>query len=245
MIRIAVCDDEQEFHGVLSSAIEKYMEANDLEYEIDYYTSGRGLLNLMGEIEKYTIIFLDVSMEEIDGISLALKIRERGYNGFIVFVTAYLDYSIEGYKVNAIRYILKSSRNFELSMKECMDAIVNKMYRDRKNEFMTFRFMESEKSLRVNDIIYLESNLHMIIYYVNDGKYVKYHQKGKLNEKEKILREFGFVRIHQSFLVNMKHILDIKGNRVNLDTGAQLTIPRSKYRYVREIYAEYKGDIDV
>jgi hypothetical protein len=43
----------------------------------------------------------------------------------------------------------------------------------------------------------------------------------------------------------MKHILDIKGNKVNLDTGVQLTITRSKYRYVREIYTEYKGDIDV
>ena len=55
------------------------------------------------------------------------KIREYSSEIYIVFVTAYINYSLEGYKVDAIRYLLKNNTNLEASISECMDAILHKM----------------------------------------------------------------------------------------------------------------------
>lgn len=66
-------------------------------------------------------------MDEIDGIMTAHKIREYSMDIYIVFVTAYVNYSLEGYKVDATRYLLKNTINFDESIYECMDAILHKM----------------------------------------------------------------------------------------------------------------------
>lgn len=66
-------------------------------------------------------------MDEIDGIMTAHKIREYSMDIYIVFVTAYVNYSLEGYKVDATRYLLKNTINFDESIYECMDTILHKM----------------------------------------------------------------------------------------------------------------------
>ena len=73
-------------------------------------------------------------MEGMDGITTAKKIRERGINSYIVFVTAYIDYSLEGYKVGAVRYLLKNGYNLQAAMEECLDAILEK-----KREFFLLK----------------------------------------------------------------------------------------------------------
>ena len=58
---------------------------------------------------------------------MAKRIREYDNNVYIVFVTAFIDYSLEGYKVDAIRYILKDSESLEKSMYECLNTITDRM----------------------------------------------------------------------------------------------------------------------
>ncbi len=79
-------------------------------------------------------------MDELDGIMTAKKIRENSKDMFIVFVTAFVNYTIEGYKVDAVRYILKDNKNLFASVYECMDAIHEKM--DYKITWAEFDFCE-------------------------------------------------------------------------------------------------------
>ena len=66
-------------------------------------------------------------MEEIDGIETAKEIRKITKDVFIVFVTAFITYALEGYKVDAVRYLIKDHESLEKAMTECMDTILEKM----------------------------------------------------------------------------------------------------------------------
>ena len=127
MFRIAICDNEDLFAEELKELISGYMKGKGLIFEIDTYNSGETLINSGINVMQYTVIFLDINMEKLDGIKTAEMIRKVSREVFIVFVTAYVDYSLEGYRLDVVRYLLKSSANFQSKVNECMDAIIDKM----------------------------------------------------------------------------------------------------------------------
>ena len=93
MLEIAICDDENIFAEKLKSIVADYLDSMQIPYKIDTYPSGKALLNMDGDVKKYKIIFLDISMGEIDGISTARKIRAITDEPYIVFVTAFINYA--------------------------------------------------------------------------------------------------------------------------------------------------------
>lgn len=85
MLSIAICDDEEYFRTTEKKLISKYMAGKNCECMIDMYESGKELLALRSAISQYNIIFLDVNMEEIDGIETAKEIRENIKRCFYCF----------------------------------------------------------------------------------------------------------------------------------------------------------------
>ena len=135
------------------------MKKRDCPCQIDTFDSGTTFID-SGANVPYDILFLDVSMAKMDGIKLAKRIREYDNNVYIVFVTAFIDYSLEGYKVDAIRYILKDSESLEKSMYECLNTITDRM--SSIEQKIELEFLEGKKYIRPNDILYVESNLHKL-----------------------------------------------------------------------------------
>ena len=128
MLRIAICDDEKLFRENIKKYVLKYLiRKGYLHPKLICLIRGKKLLGLGTDLLGYNIIFLDINMDEIDGIMTAHKIREYSMDIYIVFVTAYVNYSLEGYKVDATRYLLKNTINFDESIYECMDTILHKM----------------------------------------------------------------------------------------------------------------------
>ena len=164
MFKIAICDDENLFTEELKELISGYMIENDLIYEIDTYSSGEALVELGVGVVRYTVVFLDINMEKIDGIKTAEIIRKVSREVFIVFVTAYVDYSLEGYRLDVVRYLLKGNANFQSNVNECMDAIIEKMnYSVIKRKF---DFKEGRKEIVLDRLLYIESNLHRLEFHV-------------------------------------------------------------------------------
>lgn len=241
MIKIAVCDDEKLFRTNIKELVSDYLNRDSAEYEIDTFCSGEEFLRLGIEMVQYQIVFLDINMEQIDGIMTAKKIREVSSEMYIVFVTAFVNYTLEGYKVDAVRYLLKSNTNFRESVYECMDAIIRKMnYVIVKKEF---RFQEGTKVVPLNRLLYIESVLHKLKFYVMEDRLKVYTLYETLNNMELEFEGNGFVRIHQSYLVNMKHMKSASGYEVLLSNGTRLAIPKARYKYVKETFIAYKGEI--
>ena len=85
MFRIAICDDERQFRKRIHDILIEYMNENDILYEIDEFESGKDFISLGINLAKYDIVFLDVNMDELDGMETAQKIRKVSNDVFIVF----------------------------------------------------------------------------------------------------------------------------------------------------------------
>ena len=174
---------------------------------LDTYSSGEALVDLGIEIVQYTAVFLDINMEKMDGIKTAEMIRKASREVFIVFVTAYVDYSLEGYQLDVVRYLLKGNANFQSKVNECMDAILDKMnYSVIKKKF---DFKEGRKEISLERLLYIESNMHILEFHVMEDAMKVYTMYETLNVFETRLAENDFIRIHQSYLVNAKHIKNV------------------------------------
>ena len=76
-----------------------------------------------------------------------------------------------------------------------------------------FKFNECEKNVQVDRILYIESRLHKLEFHIMEDKVLIYTLYATLNDMEREMMEYKFIRIHQSFLVNLKHIKSITGYR--------------------------------
>lgn len=235
MLKIAICDDEKYYRDRIHILLCEYLEARGLTASADLFSSGKEFLMETDNLVKYDIVFLDINMEEVDGIRTARKIRSYRSETYIVLVTAFMNYALEGYKVGAVRYIMKDA--LDVQMEECMDAIIRKM----QLREVTFAFVEGEKTLYTDNILYVESRKHKCIFSYMEKELVTYQMYGKLDEIEAELSGYGFLRIHKSFLVNMKHVRRISNYKAVLDSGEELSVPRFRFAKARDTFVAYKG----
>lgn len=241
MFRIAICDDEMLFTEQLKEMISAYMMDKGFVFKIDTYSSGEELIELGIEIVQYTVVFLDINMEKINGIMAAETIRKMSRELFIVFVTAFVDYSLEGYRLDVVRYLLKGNASFKNTVNECMDAIMDKMnYSVTKKEF---DFKEGKREVSLERILYIESNLHKLEFHVMEDTLKVYTMYETLNILEDKLSEYNFIRIHQSYLVNIKHIKNVARYKVILSNGVELSIPKVRYMDVKKKFISSQGEV--
>lgn len=127
-----------------------------------------------------------------------------------------------------------------LNLQEMVTHHLDTMF--ARNGSLTFPFQEGELLLIPEQIVYVESKLHKLYFHLEDGSI--YTMYDVLNEWEEKLRSYGFLRIHQSYLVNMSCIQEISGYVAHLVQGVKLTIPRARYRQVRETFLQYRKGED-
>ena len=200
-MKIAVCDDSREDRDVLRALL----EACGHEFEIREYGSGAELYADMGYVRECGIVFLDINMEGMDGLEAAGRIKAECPKVHIVLVTAYVNYALDGYKVKASRFLLKD--DLEQTLPECVEDIL------REERVVEFGFVEGNVRLRVDDIIYIETSKHKNVFCTAGETYSIYK---KMDELEAELAGMGFVRIHQSFLINMRYIGKLGSYVINI-----------------------------
>ncbi len=233
-MNIIICDDRQEDRVFLNHLLREYEKSSTEHFNITEYASGIGLCEDKEVISNCQIVFLDINMEKQDGLKTAIKIKELYPDIYIVLVTAYMSYSLEGYKVKASRFLLKD--DLEHTIKECMDSLIEELH--KKDCYVVFSFVEGQVRLQTDDIIYIETAKHKNVFYTKKRTYTIYK---KMDEIEEELAGFGFVRVHQSFLVNMRYIEKISSYVLRLITGKEISVPKSRYQEVKRAFALYKG----
>ncbi len=238
MLNIAICDNEKHFSEDLKCIVSKYMDSKNFPYKICHFSSGQEFIALGSAVSGYQIVFLDINMEFLNGIEAAKKLRKLCDDIYLVFVTSYLSYALEGYKVNAVRCLLKGDLDFEESVHECLNAIFYKMNRIPKALLMKFK--EGEKRISVHRLLFIESNLHKLTVHVLEEALKGYTLNGTLDDMEEMFRSENFIRIHQSFLVNPVFISHIEKRDIVLADGTKLPISKSRYKQVLEDVMRYK-----
>ncbi len=233
-MKVAFCDDSIDSLQTMIKQYTSYCGKVNIPCEYDAYQSGTELLNNMEN--RYSVIFLDINMPGIDGISVARELRKSDNDIYIVFITSFIQYALDGYEVDAFRYLLKDQIN--LSFNGCMDIMLEKM-RSRKSRAF-FKFIEGEASILLNELMYVESDKHKLLFHI-DGITVPYSLYMKLDDVEKQIDSMSFLRLHKSYLVNMEFIEMISRYNATIRNSIILPIPKSKYSEVSSAYLLYRG----
>ena len=169
-----------------------------------------------GEVD---LLFLDVEMENMDGMEAARQIREFDENIMIVFLTGYAEHVFDGYSVGALDYMLKP-----VTVQRLMELLHRVRVKLEQEESQTFSFKNADGTWRfpLQEILYFYSDRRKAVLVTRDKEYTFY---AKLDEIEKKLDE-QFVRIHQRFLVNPARV-DYLGGDVVTVGGRELPCSRN------------------
>lgn len=119
--------------------------------------------------------------------------------------------------------------------------ILEKM--DYEENEMTFDFQEGKTTISLENILYIESNLHRLIFYMAGEDAVHYTIYTKLDDVAESLQNKGFCRIHKSYLVNLKYVESVERYRAVLSNGKSLAISKTRFLDTRNEFACYRGEI--
>jgi len=243
VIRIAVCDDEEPFRRALSSSIEDYYKNKNIMVDIKTFGSGEELLIPGSGSVDYDVVFLDVEMGEEGGFGTARRIRRLNPGVPIVFITAILNSWNVGYEVGAFRYIIKDPRTYDNLLTECLDSLTSKLFFELSTILLDTTV--GVKQICVKDLAYIESRAHMLLFHIkNSDGLISYSSRNKLSNVEETLLDKGFIRIHQSYLVNSAFVEKAANYKVVLCCDdVELPVARWKFKEVKSVVLALKGAI--
>ena len=234
-MNVIICDDDKKDIERLKDLLKKFGSENSIQFDIASFLCGEELLEDAFKGMNVDIVFLDINLTGIDGIKTAGRIREIYPDVPIVFITAYINYALDGYKVRANRFLVKD--DLEHTFPECMDDICREI--SRKTKSMVFRCMDGEHRISLTDIILFETSGRQLVIHGIKQQYTMYE---KIDELEEKLSVYGFIRIHRCYLVNIRYITGINNYLLKLVDGRQLQVPKGRYRDVKEKYTLFVGD---
>ena len=222
-LQIVICDDEEEHNQDICRLLSS-LDLN-VPLQLQSYTDAVTLLEdlrsrkLCGQFLP-DIIFCDIKMPEMDGISLGKEIRKLSPDIYLILLTAYAEYAIQGYETGAFRYLLKPVSSEDIIQILC--AIMQKRHRQKK---LIVRNSEQESVLLLSEIIYLSSEDKYSILYTRDTHYV---DRTSLNDYEMLLSAYGFCRIHRKHIVNISYHKSVGKGKVVLTNGTVLPVSRRR-----------------
>lgn len=195
MLRIALCDDEEEARNALCIQLEKAI-VEGTEEVVYEFSSGASAVSWLGRHPgEVDLLFLDIEMKGQNGMDTAKKIREFDSNIYIVFVTGYTEYVFDGYGVDALDYIIKP-----VKISRLMEVLHRVRVKLEQEEDISFSFKNADGTwrFRQQDILYFYSDRRKCSLVTEKGEYDFYAKLDDIEEK------IGgqFVRVHQRFLVN-------------------------------------------
>lgn len=233
MLRIAVCDDEKIYRNHLKKLIATELDLCGLEYQFTEFSCGEDLLQSPA-VAGLHILFLDIELPGQDGIAIAKKLREKKYEGEIIFITSHPDFVFQGYEVRALHYILKPcEKNKILSV---LHTALEMQSRHHEKYYLIKRQGASIR-LPLTSVKYFHSDKRMVRAVTLETEYVFY---AKLSDLEKELPE-SFIRIHSRYLVNLQHIEELRGKEALID-GEVLPVSRSCQSKLSIHFAKYMLD---
>lgn len=228
MIRLAICDDELSYQNILKQKILSIFEKEKTNVEISTYSSGEELLKAMKD-KKADVIFLDIDMPEMSGLNVAGDVMNILPKVSLVFVTNRDDLVFDALRCNPFKFIRKSHLDEELA-----DSIKSVIEKTVKEDF-TLVLDDGKQiiSLSVHEIHYIESIKHYVYIYTD---LQEYKLRLKLSECEEKINDYGFIKIHNSILVNTRKIKKITSKEVILVDDKTLPISRANADNVKSQY---------
>ena len=236
VIRAIIVDDEENNRENLNSLIQEYCKDVEVVGFADSVDTAFKLIRSQDP----DLVFLDIKMPKKDGFKLLESLNEINFE--VIIVTAYNQYAIKAIKFCAVDYLLKPIDIVELTnaVENVSQRINQKLENDRLRQLTNFFNNNAPRKIglasqqrvdfvEISEICRCESDDNYTHFFLDNGK--KMTVSKTLKEFEELLVDYGFIRVHQSHLVNSSHIKSYQksdGGNIIMNDGSVISISRTK-----------------
>lgn len=231
MIKIAICDDEPLMVAEISSYLVSYMEENQItSYCVTSFSSGRSMLESGGGFD---VVFLDIQMEQPNGMETAKLLRQQGERSLLVFVTVLKEYVFDAFEVEAYDYLIKPLDKGRF--KRTMDRIL-RLLDQRAVKAMIIQRGTACQIVSLDEIVYCEVQGRKIYLHKNDGMVIDFYDRMEELERRVDRR---FFKCHRSYLVNLDYVCGCRTGQVMLPKGEAIPVSRLRERDLTQALLHY------
>lgn len=237
-LRTILIDDEKSSTEVFALELEMYCPRIEIVAACNSAAEGLAKITEL----KPDLIFLDIEMPWMNGFELLQKLDKIDFE--VVFVTAYDEFAIKAFRYSAADYLLKPVNKQELI--SAVDEVQRRIDRLEKSDqiealFSNLNFLrhnipkialptfDGVEFVKIDNILYCEADGSYAVVHLTDGQ--KILQSKTLKQVSQMLEDCNFLRIHQSYLINLAHLkryIRGQGGMVVLDDGTELPVSRGQ-----------------
>lgn len=236
-MKVAICDDESGFLDELELKLRKYSNEKSINIQIERFDSGNKFLNVYTEHKDFDIIFLDIQMPGINGIELAKILRKNNDKVSIVFTTSLIQYALDGYRVCAMRYLMKPLAYSKL--KRELDEIVLAVAEASAN-FIVIKNDNGVYKIFFEDILFIETSGRNTMVHLKSNEEILSYKTLKYYEQQ---LDYRFFRCHSGYLVNMEQISKVEKFNIELLNQAVIPLSKNRKRDFSQKLAAFYGDL--
>ena len=187
-------------------------------------------------VETGRVGILGMTPQDVSDLKAAEKIRELDKDVEIIFITNAPQYAIQGYKVNALDYMLKPISWFSFS--ESMGRALSRV-KTSAREYITISLKGGKQKLDVSKICYVEVQDHLLIYHTTEGEY---STKGTMKDADSQFDPVKFFRCNRCYLVNLEYVENYVGSDVCVN-GDVIQVSRSRRKPFLDALNEYLNEV--
>lgn len=228
-MKILICDDEEKYLNTLKQHIQEYMNNRYITSEI---TATSDPMSIIKCDASFDLAFLDIQMDELDGISLAKELKKRNSKLALFFITNYDEYQDDAMDLQAFRFFEKP---FD----------VNRLYSglDKAMEYIDGAYIDIYlggngvyQRILVDDILYVTRINRKVALITKHHEF--YTTESFDNWREKLPQLF-FYPVHKSFLVNLHYVEKYSYSELYLSNGSRIPIAPRKQSAFHRFWFEY------
>lgn len=201
-----IIDDEPLSQVVIVDFVNACPELNTVAVCDDALQAGEYLKN-----HKIDVLFLDINMPRLTGVSFIKTLKNTP---LVVFITAYSEYAVDGFEVDAVDYLLKpvSFERFRMAV----NRIIERYYDKNKSNTQHLIVRANKKSYKINfdELLFLEAQGDYVKFVTHNNKLLVH---GKMKEFITQLPQKQFIRIHKSYIISLSKVVYLEGNQVKIN----------------------------
>ena len=241
MIHIAICDDDEKDLEIIHTMLEDILVHSGIDCKQDLFTSASKMLD---EVQNLDIAVLDISMKELNGIELGRKLKVRFPESRIIYTTSYEQYCMQAInEVHAFSFLCKplEKRRLQEQITVLIQEIKSASVPHTKTFYKTSDTKGKEYDalkLDLKDIIFFEyiKSKRRIAIVLQNERYEYSYVMERLAEE---IKPYNFVMNCRGVLVNLQHIIRIRGYEIYMDNGEVLPLSQKRAKQFKERMNEF------
>lgn len=237
MIKFAICDDEPVMVREITDQLSNYMDGEHITpYCVNSFSGGRDLLESRCDFD---VIFLDIQMEQPNGLETAKMLRQRGNHSLLIFVTVLKECVFDAFEVEAFDYFIKPLDSGRF--RRTMDRTIKALQRREAKSIVVQRGTSCEV-VPLEQILYCEVQGRKIYIHKNDGTMIDYYDRLENLERR---MDGRFFRCHRSYLVNLEYVRGSHAGQVLLAQDMKIPVSRLRERDLSQALLRYMKERDL